>query len=234
MQKTIIILITFGLILSCSPKIKSILEYQKKGNEFVLRKTTEFDKKGNRIKNTRTGGLRCDMTTTTEYQNNKRVFEKTCCYFKKQDTCYLESFSTFEFNKNTNTEKEIRYESDSAVRFIREIKTLKNIRITNVLSWEVFPIKKPKMENAIKLIDTTYLDNKKRKIKSLHYNAIRKDPWIEIFKYNKDTYSIQTTGNYRDTTLVFNMTELKKLAEKRNINYEFYDQNSYKYKIENY
>jgi hypothetical protein len=234
MQKTIIILITFGLLLSCSPKIKSILEYQKKGNEFVLMKTTEFDKKGNKVKSTRTGSLRCDMIITTQYNNDKRVFEETCCYFKKQDTCYLESFSTFEFNKNTNTEKEIRYESDSAVRFIREIKTLKNIKITNVHSWEVFPTKKPETKNAIKLIDTTYLDNKKRKIKSLHYNTIRKKPWIEIFKYYKNTYSRQTIGTSRDTTLIFKMTELKKMAEKKNINYEFYSQDNYSYKIENY
>jgi hypothetical protein len=234
MRKTIVILITFGLLLSCSPKIKSILEYHKKENEFVLQKSTEFDKKGNQVKSIRTGGLRCDMITTTEYKNNKRIFEKTCCYFKEKDTCHLQSFSTFEFNKNTNTEKEIRYESDSAVRFIRKIKTIKNIKITNVFSWEIFPTKKPNLENAIKLIDTTYLDNKGRKIKSLHYNAKRKKPWIEIFKYSNNTYSRQTIGTSRDTTVTFQLTELKKMAEKYNIDYEFYDQNNYKYKIENY
>ncbi|WBX72855.1 hypothetical protein PG913_08045 [Tenacibaculum pacificus] len=234
MRKTTIILITFGLLLNCSPKIKSILEYHKKENEFVLRKSTEFDKNGNQIKSIRTGGLRCDMITTTEYKNNKRTFEKTCCYFKEKDTCYLQSFSTYEFKKNTYTEKEIRYESDSAVRFIREIKTLKNIKITNVFSWEIFPTKKPDLENAIKLIDTTYLDNKGRKIKSLHYNAKREKPWIEIFKYNKDTYSRQTIGTSRDTTLIFQISELKKMAKKNNIDYEFYNQENYKYEIENY
>ena len=54
MRKTTIILITFGFLLSCSPKIKSILEYHKKENEFVLRKSTEFDKNGNQIKSIRT------------------------------------------------------------------------------------------------------------------------------------------------------------------------------------
>jgi len=45
----------------------------------------------------------------------------------------------------------------------------------------MFPTKNPKKENAMILTDTTYLDDKGRKIKSIHYNAKREKPWIEIF-----------------------------------------------------
>jgi len=234
MRKTIIILTTFGLLFSCSPKIKSILEYQKKGNEFVLRKMTEFDKNGNKILSKEVGNTRSNRIIETKYGNSRRIFEKSCDYFKQQDTCVVRSFSKFEFDKNTGIEKETRFESDSSVRFIREIKNLKKIRITKVHSWEMFPTKNPKKENAMILIDTTYLDNKGRKIKSLHYNAKREKPWIEIFKYSENEYTEQTIGTARDTILKFKISELQKMAEKRKLNYKFYSLENYKYEIKNY
>ncbi|NRR93523.1 hypothetical protein HSX10_18275 [Winogradskyella undariae] len=234
MRKTIIIVTIFGLLFSCSPKIKSILEYQKKGNEFVLRKTTEFDKNGNKVLSKGAGNARSNRITKTEYENNRRILEESCDYFKQQDTCVIRSFSKFEFDKNTGIEKETRFESDSSVRFIREIKKLKKIRITKVHSWEMFPTKNPKEENAMILIDTTYLDNKGRKIKSLHYNAKRENPWIEIFKYSKNEYTEQTIGTSRDTILTFKISDLQKMAEKKKIDFKFYSFDNYKYEIENY
>jgi len=234
MRKTIVILTTFGLLFSCSPKIKSILEYQKKGNEFILRKTTEFDKNGNKILSKGFGNTRSNRITETEYGKNRRIFEKSCDYFKQQDTCVIRSFSKFEFDKNTGIEKETRFESDSSVRFIREIKNLKKIRITKVHSWEMFPTKNPKKENAMILIDTTYLDNKGRKIKSLHYNAKREKPWIEVFKYSENEYTEQTIGTARDTILKFKILDLQKMTEKRKLDYKFYSLENYKYEIENY
>ena len=234
MRKTTIILITFGLLFSCSPKIKSILEYQKKGNEFVLKKTTEFDKNGNKILSKGFGNTRSNRITETEYVNNRRVFENSCDYFKQQDTCVIRSFSKFEFDKITGIEKETRFESDSSVRFIREIQNLKKIRITKVHSWEMFPTKNPKKKNAMILTDTTYLDNKGRKIKSLHYNAKREKPWIEIFKYSENEYTKQTIGTARDTILKFKISDLQKMAEKKNIDFKFYSFENYKYEIENH
>ncbi|GGG97440.1 hypothetical protein GCM10011416_14300 [Polaribacter pacificus] len=234
MRKTIIILTTFGLLLSCSPKIKSILEYQKKGDEFVPKRYTEFDKNGNKILSKGIGNLRSNRIITTEFKNGRKVFEKSCDYFKKQDTCVVRSFSEFEFNKNTGIEKETRFESDSSVRFIREIKNLKTIRITKVHTWEMFPTKNPKKEDAMILIDTTYLDNKGRKIKSLHYNVKRKDPWIEIFKYSENEYTKQTIGTARDTILTFKISDLQKMADKRKFDFKFYSLDNYKYEMEYY
>jgi hypothetical protein len=234
MRKKIVILTIFGLLFSCSPKIKSILEYQKKGTEFVLRKTTEFDKNGNKVLSKGFGNTRSNRITETEYVNNRRVFENSCDYFKQQDTCVIRSFSKFEFNKNTGIEKETRFESDSSVRFIREIKNIKKIRITKVHTWEMFPTKNPEKENAMVLTDTTYLDNKGRKIKSLHYNAKREKPWIEIFKYSENEYTEQTIGTARDTILKFKISDLQKMAEKKNIDYKFYNFEDYKYEIKKY
>ncbi len=234
MRKTIIILTAFGLLFSCSPKIKSILEYQKKGNEFVLRKSTEFDKNGNKIISRGIGNSRSNRITETEYKNNRRVFEKSCDYFKKQDTCVLRSFSKFEFNEKTGIEKQTLFESDSTIRFIREVKTLKKVRVTKIHSWEIFPTKNPKKESAIILTDTTYFDNKGRIIKSLHYNAKREKPWIEIFKYSKNEYTEQTIGTARDTILKYKITDLQKMAEKKKLDYKFYSLENYKYEIENY
>lgn len=234
MRKTITLLTFFVLLFSCSPKIKSILRYQKKGNEFVLRNITEFDENGNKVLSKGVGNTRSNRITETEYKNNRRVFEKSCDYFKKQDTCVVRSFSKFEFDKKTGIEKQTLFESDSSIRFIREIKKLKNIRITKVHSWEMFPSKNPKKENAMILTDSTYLDTKGRKIKSLHYNDKYEKPWIEIFQYSKNEYTKQTIGTSRDTILKFKITDLQKMAEKKKIEYKFYSLGNYKYEIENH
>jgi hypothetical protein len=234
MRKTIIILTFFGLLFSCSPKIKSILKYQKKGNEFVLRNITEFDKNGNKVLSKGVGNTRSNRITETEYINNRRVFEKSCDYFKKQDTCVLRSFSKFEFDKKTGIEKETLFESDSAIRLIREIKRVSNMEIKKVHTWEMFPTKNPKKENAMILIDTTFLDNKGRKVKSLHYNNDFEKPWIEIFKYSDNQYTRQTIGTARDTILKFKISDLQKMAEKRKLDYKFYSLENNKYEIKNY
>ena len=234
MRKSIIILTFFGLLLSCSPKIKSILKYEKKGNEFVLRNVTKFDKKGNKVLSKGVGNTRSNRITKFEYENNRRVSEKSCDYFEKQDTCVIRSFSKFEFDKKTGIEKQTIFEPDSSVRLIREIKNLNNIRVTKVHTWEMFPTKNPKKENAMILIDTTFLDNKGRKVKSLHYNNDFKKPWIEIFEYSENEYTRQTIGTARDTILKFKIPELQKMAEKRELDYKFYNLENTKYEIENY
>ncbi len=97
----------------------------------------------------------------------------------------------------------------------------------------MFPTKNPKKENAMILTDTTYLDDKGRKIKSIHYNAKREKPWIEIFKYSENEYTEQTIGTSRDTILKFKISDLQKMAEKKNIDFKFYAFEDYKYEIVN-
>tara|TARA_R110001632_G_scaffold31109_5_gene81358 strand:- start:353 stop:1057 length:705 start_codon:yes stop_codon:yes gene_type:complete len=234
MRKKIIILTFFGLLFSCSPKIKSILQYQKKGNEFVLKNVTEFDENGNKTLIKGIGNKRSNRITTTEFKSNRRIFEKSCDYFKKQDTCVLRSFSKFEFDKNTGTEKQTLFESDSAIRFIREITRFKNMEIRKVHTWEFNPTKKPKIEDALILTDTTFFDKKNRKIKTVHHNSRIKEPWIESFKYYKNHYTEETIGTARDTILKLKMSDLQKMAKKKKIDYRFYNIDSYKYEIKNY
>ncbi len=233
-KKTIVILVTLTFLFSCSPKIKSILKYHKEENGFVLREITEFDKNGNKILVKEVGNPRSNRITRIEYKNNRRVFKKSCDYFLKYDTCVVRSFSKFEFDPKTGIEKQTLFEPDSSIRLIREIKNLKNMRITKVHTWEMFPAKNPKKENAMVLIDTTYLDNKGRKIKSLHYNVKRKKTWIEIFRYSKNEYTQQIIGTVRDTILVFKMSDLQRIAEKRKIEYKFNNSEDYKYEIKSY
>jgi len=234
MRKTIIILTFLGLLSSCSPKIRSILKYQKEGNEFVLRNITEFDKNGNKVISKGVGNLRSNRITTIEYKNNRRIFEKSCDYFEKQDTCVIRDFSKFEFDKKMGIEKQTLYEPDSAVRFIREIKRLKNMEIKKTYTWEFSPTKTPKVENALILTDTTFFNKKNRKTKVIHYSSSFKEPWIEVFKYSKNEYTRQTIGTARDTIIKFKITDLQKMAEKKKIKYKFYNSEKYKYGIEYY
>ncbi len=233
-MKKIVIIITFGFLLGCSSKIKSILEYQKKGNEFVLRKITKFDKNGNKVLSKRVGNIRSNRIITTDYKNNRKIYEKSCDYFKSDNICVIRSFSKYEFDKKTRIEKQTLFEPDSAIRLIREVKSLKNTEIRTVYTWEFNPTKTPKVEDALILTDTTYFDRKGRKVKTTHHNSRIKESWIEIFKYYKNEYSKQTIGTARDAVLRFKITDFQKMAEKKKLDYRFFNSENIKYKIEEY
>jgi hypothetical protein len=233
-MRKLTLLILFGILFGCSPKIKSIMEFSKFNDEFKPSKLTEFDRNGNRIRIENLGNSRSNRIVTTEFQNNRRVSEKSCDYFKSHDTCVIRSFSKYDVDSKLGIEKQTLYEADSAVRFIREIENLKNLKITKTHTWGFFPTRNPKIEDALILVDTTYLDKKGRKIKSLHYNSKIEKPWTEIFKYKKNRYSIETIGTARDTIIVYELTDLQKKANKKNIDYNFLDLENYKYEITKY
>ena len=90
------------------------------------------------------------------------------------------------------------------------------------------------MEDALILIDTTYFDNEGRKIKQIHHNDRIKETWIELFKYHKSGYLLQTKGTSRDTIIEFTTNVLQKIADKKKLDYKFGSPENYKYKIEYY
>ncbi len=108
------------------------------------------------------------------------------------------------------------------------------MEITKTYTWEFFPTKNPKIEKAFILIDTTYLDYKGRKIKSIHHNNKREKPWIEIFEYSKHGFSEQTIGTAVDTIIEYKIGDLQRKMDKRKIDYKFFNSENFKYEIENY
>lgn len=233
MRKLIFILL-FGIILSCSPKIKSIIEYEKKGTELIPISIAEFDKNGNKVSSKNLGNSRSNRIITSEFENNRKIFEKSCDYFKSHDTCVVRSFSKFESGKKSGINKQTLFESDSAVRFIRETKRLKNIEIQKVYTWEFHTTKNPKIEDALILTDTVYYDNKDRIVKRIHYNSSFKEPWSELYKYYKNGYSKQTIGTAKDTIIKYKLTNFQKLVNRKKIDYKFYESETTHYEVENY
>ena len=231
MQKLILILI-LGSLLSCSPKIQSITAYEKIGNKFLPINITKFDKNSNKYLSKGLRDSRSNRITTTEFKNNQKVFEKSCDYFKSHDTCVIRSFSKFESDSKIGTKKQTLYESDSAIRFIKETTRKKRIEIQKIYSWEFSPKKNPKMETALVLTDTVYFDNKNREIKRIHNNSDFNKPMMEIYKYHKNGYSIQTIGTAKDSLIEYKTTDLQKLANKNKIDYKFKESENIQYKIE--
>lgn len=194
-----------------------------------------FDKNGLELKSITPWGNGNEMITSIEYNSNRKILEKKCYYVKSEDTCYLKSFSKFEFDKKSNTEKQTFFESDSAIRYIRETQRTKTLKITTLKSWETNPTKTPNLKDAIVSIDTAYLDNENRVIKRSYYHPKTDSLWFsEVFNYKKDSYSVTTIGTKRDTTLKFQVTELDRLVRRNNIDYEFINQKEFEYKINYY
>ena len=239
-KKLIFILIILTTFLSYSQNIKSITEYKKVGDSLSKNRLTEFDKSGNIVREVNYGSFDSRLKTfrnkirTFEYKNGQRISEFFCEDFVSKDTCVRRSFSTFEFDTKTGIEKQTKYESDSLIRFIREIKKSNRIKSSKTYSWEFSPVEKPDFEKAFVLVDTIFYDNKKRRTKRVSYNSRKKKPIIELFKYSGKDYSHQIIGAYKDTTWNFQYNKLQKLADKKSLNYIFENSENYNYKIEYY
>lgn len=239
MQKKIIYILIF-LISSVSfgQKIKTITEFKKENDSLIKTRKTEFDKSGNLTKEVKFGGYDAISETfrnknrIIKYVDGQRVSEYNCENFVAKDTCVIRSFSIYKFNPNTRIEKQTKYEADSLIRFIRELKTENTTRISKTNSWEFVPVKEPDYDKALILVDTSYFDKKNRLIKRVNYNSRAKEPYIEKYVYSKDKYTYQTIGTARDTILTFEYTKLQKKVDKKNIDYKFNSNDSYEYEIE--
>jgi hypothetical protein len=64
--------------------------------------------------------------------------EYNCEEFVSKDTCVLRSFSTYKFK--TGIETQTKYESDSLIRFIKEVKKEKTLELRNEFLG-FFPVK---------------------------------------------------------------------------------------------
>lgn len=227
-------------ILSFSQTIKSIVEFKKVGDSLVENRFSEFDDSENLIKEVKYGSYDSRLKTfrnkirTIEYSSGHRVSDYFCEHFVSEDTCVVRSFSTFEFDEKTGIEKQIKYESDSLIRFIRDTKKTKQMKSSKTFSWEFSPVEKPDFEKAIVFIDTIFYDQEQRKIKRVSYNNRKQKPLIDLYDYSDKKYTYQTIGRFRDTTLTFQYGKLQKLADKKSLNYIFQDPQNYSYEIQYY
>ncbi|HET8885553.1 MAG TPA: hypothetical protein VFM70_04280 [Salinimicrobium sp.] len=233
-MKKFIPLILLTFILGCSPKIQSITEYLKNDNNLIKSRVVEFDKKGNKILERKFGNPRSNRIVRIEYKNGKKFKETDCDYFETKDTCVIRQFSIYEYNTDNNLKIQTMYESDSAVRFIRKYRKNGNLEVIRTNTWEMFPTKDPDPENAMQLTDSVFYDSKGREIKRLHYNKDFKEPWIEKFEYSDNGYTKEISGTRMDTTRFYEYSKLDKLANKKEIDFEFRDTTNYKYKIKYY
>ncbi len=96
-QIILLAVVSLWILMGCSPKIRTIMEYSKNGNEWVLNKQTNFDKRGNMEKEISFGSQERHHIKQIEYQNNKKILEIYCEYFVKHDTCVLRQFKKYEY-----------------------------------------------------------------------------------------------------------------------------------------
>lgn len=241
MLKNFIYLSTlFFTFLGFSQKIKTITELNKIEDSLVKVRETTFDNFGNLIKEITYGGYDAVLNTKrnynkfVNYKNGQRTFEYDCEDFVSMDTCVVRSFSNFEFNPKTKTEIETKYEADSLIRFIREIKIEKNSRISTTKSWEFFPVKVPNFETAAVLTDTMYFDKKDRIIKRVTFNSDFKNEVVEVYKYSSKGYSRQIIGNSGIRAMNIIYSEIQKIINKNNLKYRYESNDKYLYEIEYY
>ena len=240
LKKTTYLSIFLFSLLSFGQKIKTITEFKNEKDSLIKVRETTFDSSGNLIKEIIFGKFDDILKTYRnknqffEYKDGKRVSEYNCEDFVSKDTCVVRSFSTYKFNPKTGIETETKYESDSLIRFIREIKNEKSITISKTNSWEFFPVKLPDYEKSIVLTDTTYFDKKNRIIKRVSFSNQFEKPIIETYKYSKKGYSYQIIGSGNDKTINIVHSEIQKIIDDNNLNFRYESYENYKYEIEYY
>lgn len=241
MQKNIIYILT--LLISSAiygQKIKTITEFRKDKDSLIKNRKTEFNKNGNLIKEVRFGGFDPVIKTfrnnirIVKYDNKKKVSEYHCEDFVAKDTCVMRSFTIYEYDLKNNIERQIKYEPDSLIRFIRDIKMRGNMRITKTSTWEFSPVKEPNFETALILTDTSYFDEKKRLIKQINYNSKMRKPYIKKYTYSENKYTLQTIGTFRDTVLTFEYNKSQQKFNNQNIDYTFNSSDNYEYEFKYY
>ncbi len=239
MRKITLIFILISTI-SYSQKIKRITEYKIQEDSTIKVRESFFDKKRNLIKEIEFGNY--DIISKSHrnkqfiynYNNNRKESYINCEYFVERDTCVIRSFSKYEFDKKTNTEKETMYEPDSLIRFIRIsiLKNKKETRITYI--WDWIPVEKPDYKSAFVIKDTVFYDRYDRPLKKISYSKLSKKPKTEIFTYNKNGYKYELTGTEKDTVLNVKYTKIQKLIIKKRVKYNTNSSKDYKYSIEYY
>ncbi|WP_298248324.1 hypothetical protein [uncultured Christiangramia sp.] len=234
MRKSLLQILILTIIIGCSPKIKSITEYKKNENHLSKNRIAELDKNGNKFLERNYGNQRSNRIERIEYKNGKKIKETDCDYFEKQDTCVVRQFSVYEYLPKENLKIQTMYEADSAVRFIRKYRKTGDLEVIKTNTWEMFPTKDPDLEKAMKLADSVFYDSKGREIKRLHYNEDFERPWIEEYQYSDNGYTKKISGTRDDTTQFYKYSELDKIANKRDIDFEFRDTVNYKYEIDYY
>jgi hypothetical protein len=231
--KTVLIAFILSSSIIYSQKIKSITEYKKQGDSLIKKRMSEFDLKHNKTKEINFN-TRSNQITTTEFINNKKVLEKHCDYFVKEDTCVIRSFSTYKSNQTDKTERQTCYEEDSLVRFIRDKKKEKKIEILKTYSWEFFPLKKPDFEKALVLTDTIIYDRKNKIKKKSHYSQDFNEPILETYKYSKKGYTCKLSGTENDTMILYKYNKHQKFVTRKKIEYTFNSSNDFEYVFEYY
>ncbi len=232
-KKTLLILIILSSSIIYSQKIKSITEFKKQGDSLIRNRISEFDLNKNKTKEINFNS-RSNQIITTEFINNKKMREKHCDYFVKEDTCVIRSFSTYKLNQTDKTERQTCYEEDSLVRFIRDKKKEKKIEILKTYSWEFFPLKKPDFEKAIVLTDTIIYDRKNRIMKKIHFSQDLKEPILETYKYSNKGYTYKLSGTKNDTIIIYKYNKQQKFVNRKKIEYTFNNSNDFQYVFEYY
>jgi len=241
LKKLISLLIILNSLLSFSQKTKAITEFRKETDTIIKVRKSYFNKKGQLTKEVRFGSY--DMISKTfrnrikniTYYKNRKKLETNCEYFISSDTCITLPFSKYNYDKKKKTEQRIFYDSDSLIISITETKELKNKKYITIYAWDFDPVKEPNYKTAFVIKDTLILDKKGRTLENYSYRKNSKKPVIiEEYSYRKDGFTLQKESYGKKTKSEIKYSKQQIWANKRNLEYDFSNDENYYYEIESY
>ncbi|WP_435577890.1 hypothetical protein [Gilvibacter sp.] len=220
--------------------IKSIVEYKNINDSLIKTRATYFNQQGEITQDTIV--WLPDPISLSEvfkihenrFVNNSKTLELEYDWHVKSDTRIVRSFSTIEYDSVTNSEILHCYEADSLLRFIREVKYEKNTIVSNTKSWEFNPVLKENDKPDLVLIDTIFLDELNRPIRSFKYNSKAKGPVNRFFTYSKDSVTETIVVGDYEKSFKRLYPELQLTIDLARIDYKVKTGKSYKYEVEYY
>lgn len=241
LKKFIYLAIILTSIFSFSQETKTITEYRKESDTVLKVRKSFFNKKGKLVKEIYFEGYDSISKTfrnrikNITYHNNRKILETSCELFISSDTCITLPFSKYSYNNKLKTEKQIFYDSDSLIISITETKNLKRKKYITIYAWDFEPVKEPNYKTAFIIHDTILLDRKGRIIKSLRYKKEYEKPIMtDIYEYNKNGYTLQRESYGRKSTITMLYSKQQFWANKRNLEYNFSNDQKYHYEFESY
>lgn len=241
LKKLFLISIILSSVLSFSQKTKAITEFRNEHDSIIKVRKSLFNKNGRLVEEIRFGGYDSISKTYRNrirkitYDKNRKILETNCELFINQDTCITLPFAKYSYDRKAKIEKRIFYDSDSLIISITEEKELKRKKYITIYAWDFDPVKKPNYSTAFVMQDTLILDKKGRVLESVSYRKNSEKPVIiEKYNYNKNGYTLHKEIYGRKSIIVIKYSKLQIWGNKRNLEYDFSNDESYYYEFENY
>ena len=241
MQKKFIFILSLLVSqLAFTQQIESIIEYVSREDSLVKNRATFFNQSGQVVSDSLkwfsdpVKKLLIYKVQEAKYNGDNKISEINYDWYVVKDTNVIRSFSTFQFDSISNKETQICFESDTLIRFVKEVTFEKNLKTTRTKSWEFNPVAQINDKPDLVLVDSIFFDNSNKPIKHLITNSELDGNIERHISYKNDSVYIRLKAGSFERMSIMSYSKSQKIIDSLKMDYKFKTKPRYKYKFTYY